>query len=348
MILFQKGKKYTEYVFRDEEDLENEILSNAQLFFGKDAIYINTKKKLETDFLGGVIPDGFLFDMSEKDSPEFYLVEIELAGHDFYNHIFPQVTKFFAFFRSTKTQDLLVEKIFSLVNNDTVLKRQFKKFLGKKEIYKFLKDTIDNSQNILLIIDENKKELPAIAETYSDTWGKMVKVMILKKFASGSNCVFSQNPEFENLKYADAESVTEIRQTSRVAKGRKTQMGGGYTEDFHLKGVSAIVKRIYKTIKRELLKHNRRLIFNPQKYYVSIVHDKNFAFFTFRKKKIRLVVMLSERSVRRKIRSHTVKTLSKGVQNFFNGPSCAIMIDSDKNLREIIILLKTLVKESRV
>jgi hypothetical protein len=54
--------------------------------------------------------------------------------------------------------------------------------LGDKEIHRFLKDTIENSQNILLILDENKPEVLEVSETYTDTWGKMVKVEILKQY----------------------------------------------------------------------------------------------------------------------------------------------------------------------
>ena len=30
-----------------------------------------------------------MFDLKDPDNPEFYLVEVELAKHSFYNHIFP-------------------------------------------------------------------------------------------------------------------------------------------------------------------------------------------------------------------------------------------------------------------
>lgn len=123
----------------------------------------------------------------KQKNPEFYLIEVELATHSFFGHIFPQITKFFAFFKNTSSQSKLVEKLYSIFEADEELKKELKSKIGKKEIFKFIKDIIENSQNILLIIDEEKKELPEITETYTDTWGKMVKLTILKEYIDNSS-----------------------------------------------------------------------------------------------------------------------------------------------------------------
>ena len=332
MVLFQNGKRFIEYIYTREDDFEAEVLANSKLLFGKDSIYIDAKRKIKGKALGGTIPDGFLFDLSDKYIAEFYLVEVELSSHDFYAHIFPQITKFFAFFKNSKSQSELVEKIFSIVNSDQGLKKEFKGYLGDREIFKFIKDTVENSRNILLIIDGDKRELPEIIETYSDTWGKMVKLMILKKFKSGDEFTFSLNPDFENVEFADAQPVGQVE-----PEGTK------YSEEYHLEDVNETVKKIYFSIKENLLKANKELVFNPQKYYISIIYKKNFAFFQFRKKKVRLVVMLPEEEVKARIKEHTIKHLSEGVQKFWNGPSCEIIIESTDKIEEVIALLKSLV-----
>jgi hypothetical protein len=91
--------------------------------------------------------------------------EVELAKHDFYKHIFPQITKFFAFFKNSGSRNNLIDKLFQLIKSNQKLEEDFKNYLGKKEVYKALKDTIESSQNILLVIDDPKPELPAIFET---------------------------------------------------------------------------------------------------------------------------------------------------------------------------------------
>ena len=335
MKLFANNKTYNEFQFDKEADFEREIVLNSKMFFGTNSIYIDAKRKIEAKSLGNSIPDGFLFDLSDKDNPEFYIVEVETAKHDFYNHIFPQVTKFLGFYKSPKSQSDLVEKIFSFITNDNDLRKEFKKYLGEKEIYKFLKDTTQRSQNILLVIDGEKQELPEIMETYSDTWGKMVKVIIIKKFSQNGESIYTMHPDFENIEFADIENET-TPDTESIE----------YTEEYHLEGVSETVRQIYYDIKNDLLKVTPDLIFNPKKYYISIRKERNIAFFIIGRKKIRLVVMNSEEDTRKEINQHPIKTLAANVQKFWNGPSCAIIIDTTENLGEVKSLLRKLITKS--
>ena len=335
MKLFLNNKVYSEFQFDKEADFEREVVANSKLFFGTGSIYIDAKRKIEAKGLGNSIPDGFLFDLADKDNPEFYLVEAELVSHDFFKHIFPQVTKFFGFFKNSKSQADLVEKIHTIITNDSNLKKEFKKHLGEREVYKFIKDTIERSQNILLIIDGDKKEMPEIIETYTDTWGKMVKHILIKKFVNNGETIFTMHPDFENIEFADIENEN-FEDTQDAA----------YNEEEHFEGVSDTVKEIYNDIKSELLKTNRNLVFNPQKYYISIRTDKNVAFFKIRRKKIALVVMHPEDETRKVIKHNFVKTLADSVQKFYNGRSCAIMIENKDNLGEVTSLLKKLITKS--
>jgi predicted transport protein len=329
MKVFSNNKIFTQFQFEKEVDFESEVVTNSKFFFGNNSIYIDAKRKIETKNLGGSIPDGFLFDLSDKQNPEFYIVEVELAKHDFYNHIFPQITKFFAFYKNTKSQNDLIEKIFTYVNNDLELKREFKKYLGENEVYKFIKDTIEKSQNILLIIDGEKKELPEIMETYTDTWGKIVKLILIKKFSNNGEQIYTMHPDFENIEYADIENeiTTEVE----------------YNEEYHLEGVSETIRSIYKELKGNLLQINSNLVFNPQKYYISLRRDRNIAFFLIGRKKIRLIIMQSDEVTKQEITQHSVKTLTTGVQKFWNGTSCAIVVEKTDNLDEIINLFKKFV-----
>ncbi len=335
MKLFRNNSVYTPYQFELESDFEKEIVQNSKLFFGVHSIYIDAKKKIGAKSLGNSIPDGYLFDLSDKDNPEFYIVEVELAKHDFYSHIFPQLTKFFGFYKNPKSQNDLVEKIFTFINNDFEIKTAFKKYLGEKEIYKFIKDTIEKSQNILLVIDGDKKELPEIMETYSDTWGKMVKLLLIKKFCYKDEAIYTMHPDFENIEFAEIEEAApaEIEDTT-------------FTEEYHLEGVSELTRQVYTELKSHLLMAAPSLIFNPKKLYISIRKEKNIAFFLISKKKITLIVPLSEMAARNEITHHHIKSLTATVQKFWYGSSAsssAIIIDSMDNIEEIKELLIKLV-----
>lgn len=330
MILIKDGKRYDEKKFSLEADFENEIVAAKKMIFGQDAIYIDAKKKIGTLALGNTIPDGFLFDLSDQDNFEFYIVEVELEKHDFYNHIFPQITKFFAFFKNSKRQKELVEKLFSTIDTDSALKRQFKKYLGDQEIFKFLSDLIDSSQNILLVIDGAKPELPEISDTYSDTWGKMVRVLEVKKFANKEGSIVTVDPAFENIEFSYEEPIADTEK-------KATQ----YSEEFHLEGSTDTVKQIYEHLKDVVGTAGDSYVFNPQKYYISIKGPKNIVFLKIRKKKIRMIVMVPEDDVRAQISHHPVKSLSQPVQNFYNGPCAAVDVDTMDSIEEIDDLVQS-------
>ena len=320
MNVFSKKREYSKYHFSNEAEFEENIVASSKSFFGDKTIYINAKKKIDSKSLGGTIPDGFFFDLSDLNDPKFYLVEVELASHSFFNHIFPQITKFFGFYKNQKQQKALIEKLFTIINEDVAVKTEFKKYIGQKESYKFLTDILDNSQNILLILDGEMKELPEIIDTYTDTWGRMVKPLVIQKYVDSGDVIYTMEPEFEALEYIEgqiSETTTEI------------------SEDYHLKGVQDNVKQIYQKIKEVSKDVDSEIVFNPQRYYISIKSNKNICFIKLRKKKIRLIAMLGETPIREVIENHPVKSLSEAVQRFYNGPCAAIDIVSLKNFGEI-------------
>ena len=327
--LYFNNKRFTEKEFSKEKDLEDLMFFNSKNLFGQNSIMIEAKKRIDNKTLGGTIPDAFLFDLRDPENPEFYLVEAELAKHSFYNHIFPQITKFFAFYKDPLSQSELIEKLYSLISSEPVLKKEFKDRIGNKEIFKFVKDTIENSQNILLILDNEKNELPAIIKTYTDTWGKIVKVTLLKEYINGGESIISLSPEFANI--VTVEIITET-ETEDV----KT---GPYTEDYHLEDTLPEIKEIYRTLHDELTKQIKEIKFNPQRYYISLRKKRNFAFIELRKKKLTIVAMLDQVSIETKIKHHKIVTLADSVQKFYNGSCAQIVITDNSNINEIINLL---------
>ncbi len=64
------GKRYIECKYTAEKDFEDEIINSYKTLFGKNTIYINAKKKIESKSLGGAIPDGFFFDFADPTDPQ--------------------------------------------------------------------------------------------------------------------------------------------------------------------------------------------------------------------------------------------------------------------------------------
>ncbi|MEK6691729.1 MAG: hypothetical protein AABY78_10665 [Nitrospirota bacterium] len=98
-ILFKNGIRYIEKKFDSEREFEELVFNNSKMLFGENTILIDVKRKIGNQFLGGIIPDFFLIDLTDKGNPEFYLGEVELASHEFFHHIFPQITIFLHFSR---------------------------------------------------------------------------------------------------------------------------------------------------------------------------------------------------------------------------------------------------------
>lgn len=340
MAIIGNGKRYADFRYTTEKDFEDDVVGASKVLFGKNTIYINAKKKIESKSLGGTIPDGFFFDFGDPTDPQFYIVEIELSQHKFYEHIFPQITKFFAFFKNTKLQKTLVDKLFSVINTDDALKSEFRKYLGQTEIYKFLSDIIESSQNILLVADGSISELPEIMDTYTDTWGKIVRYLEVKKYVNGGDIVYSITPDFETLQYTEvaAEDVEdEAVETERLK----------YSEEYHLDGVSPTSKDVYAKIKAIASTIDDSLVFNPQKYYISIKANKNIAFIKIRNKKIRFIVMMPESEIRKCVSHYSVASLSAPVQEFYNGPCAAVDVTNLDNLQELEILIKRMIELNR-
>jgi predicted transport protein len=337
MTIIGNGKRFDEVKHASENEFEEDIVAASRILFGNNIVFINPKKKIESKSLGGVIPDGFFFDFSDTTDPQFYIVEVELTEHSFYNHIFPQITKFFDFFKNTRRQKSLVDKLFTIIDSDKEIRSEFKHFLSGREIYKFLSDVIDTSQNILLIANGDIKELPEIMDTYTDTWGKLVKFLEIHKYVSGSDTIYSITPDFDTIQYVEP----SVRVDEDLVEGQT------YSEEFHLEGVSDLAKEIYSQIKSIALDKDENLIFNPQKYYISIRAYKNIAFLKIRKKKIRFIAMMPESDIRSIVKFYSIATLSQGVQDFYNGPCAAIDIVDISHRDEIISLIHSLVDYHR-
>ena len=259
---------------------------------------------------------------------QFYLVEVELQKHDFYKHIFPQITKFFAFFKNPSSRNNLIERLFSFIKSDSNLEQEFKRYLGKKEIYKALKDIVENSQNILMILDDNKPEMQEVFETYTDTWDKIVKVEILKQYTANGKNIFTINPDFEEIGL-----VEPPIEEGEIAEER-------YTENYHLEDVNRNIAAVYEKIKMGMLKFDSNIKINPQKYYISLRRNRNFAYIRVRKNKLHIVIMLPYEVGNGLIEKHKLKQLSQGIQDWYGAPCFKVTLENEDNLEEIVKTLE--------
>ena len=334
--VYCNGIKLQKENFDLEEDFEKEVKNNSKKLFGEKTIYLDIKKKIESASLGGTIPDGILFDLEDPEDIKFYLVEIELAKHSFYEHIFPQITKFFAFYKNQDSQNNLIEKLFYFIKSNNDINKSFTDLLKGQELYKSIKDAIENNAKILLIIDDNKLQIEEVQRIYSDTWDKLVIPEILSKYKKDETEVFILEPDF---------SEKEIIESKEIEKEPEKRIN--YTENYHLEGVESFIFSIYNKIKNKMKEIDPSMIFNPQKYYISIKKNKNFAYLDIKKKKIKIAVMLPYTRGQEIIKNHKLREFTEGIKKFYGGPSFEVKIESEENLDEVFNLLEEAYKKQQ-
>ena len=222
-------------------------------------------------------------------------------------------------------------KLYENINSDSTLRNEFKKYIGDQEIYKFINDIIENSQNILIIIDGEKSEIAEISEVYTDTWGKMVKHIVLKKYSDGKESIYHLEPDLE---------ILEIVGDEKIPEGKTS-----YDEAHHTDGINDSIVSIYQELKDRVLLIDPNLIFNPTKYYISIKGRKNFAFIKIRKKRITLIPLVPEDEIRKRVTKYQVKSLPQSVKDFWNGECAHILVEDANGMDELLDVLSLAVEE---
>jgi len=321
-------EKPVEKNFQSEKELQELILQNNKTLFGEDSFVLDTRKT-SLDFTGGVIPDGILLDLKEAGKPKFYLVLCILSKRSL-SLLFVQLTHLFSLLRNQESQSEITEAIGKIFFNNKSLKKELKAKTNGREISEVAESAVKNKPGIILLMDSVQKDMPLLMETYAETWGKFVKPIFFRKFSSNGETIITMHPDFAQIQNGKAKSKSEKEKIN-------------YTEEYHTEDASDDVKTVYRKMKAELLKTDKTLQFNPQKYYISMRKNRNLAFFHIGKNKISLVVMNPDKDTRKQIKHHEVKTLAESVQKFWNGKCCTIMIENSKHINDIISLLKKLV-----
>lgn len=176
MIILIDGVKYILKNPDNEDDLEKIIEKNYKYIFGEESFYFNFKKKLKSKSGIGSIPDGYLIVFNY--TPEWYILEVELASHPLYDHIIPQLTKFNRGIEGVSTKKSLIDMFYDEIKTNPILEARVKEKIGSGEVYKFISDLISDKPSIIIVINERTIELE---EAIRDIRGD-VKILEFKIF----------------------------------------------------------------------------------------------------------------------------------------------------------------------
>lgn len=120
------------------------------------------------------------------------------------------------------------------------------------------------------------------------------------------------------------------------------------TESSHLIGADKLVLSIYEKIKSAMSSLDKEIIFNPQKYYISIRKTKNFAFIYISKHKLNIVFMLQLGEGKELVKKQKLKELGPGPQKFYHYEHCfETDVKNEENLDEVLKLLSEAYKKSK-
>jgi hypothetical protein len=207
-------KSFEEVPFENEADLESAAISNKRYIFGEDCVYFNYKRRTGAKESRNVgIPDGFLIDFSNSKKPQLFFVEYELESHNLYEHIGPQVMRFYASFETGQRE--LQLKLTGIIKQDPDLRAELERkiketpFANTDSLFNYV--IFDQNAGIILIIDEQTEDLNSLLRRLSEA----PEVIVLKKFQTDDETIYQYDPF--------REGVAEV-ETTRRHHARKERM----------------------------------------------------------------------------------------------------------------------------
>jgi len=175
MVVLIDGIRYWLAIPELESVLEKQVEDNYKHIFGEYSFYF-PKKKIKSKAGIGTIPDAFVIYFDPK--PRWAIIEVELASHSVYNHVFPQLTKFKRALDDIVSRRKIADFFYDTIKADAIIEATIKKLTGTGEVHKFVSDLTADYPTITVIIDERTEQLE---EALLD-FGRKVKVIEFKTY----------------------------------------------------------------------------------------------------------------------------------------------------------------------
>lgn len=212
-------KRFDEVPFENEAELESATIKNKQHIFGNSCVYFDYKRRTGArDSRNTGIPDGFLVDFSNSKKPQLFFVEYELESHHLYEHIGPQIMRFYASFETAQRE--LQLKLTEIIKQDPQIKRELEEqtretlFENTDSLLSYI--IYDRNVGIILIIDEQTEDLNSLLRRFSE----VPEIIELKKFQKDDELVYQYDPFRAGV--VDVESVRQPRAQRECVEGVDT------------------------------------------------------------------------------------------------------------------------------
>ncbi len=164
-MLWSAEVEFDEEPFELEAELEEAIREVSGVLFGKNRIYLDTKKKIGGKGKTQNIPDGYLIDLSSTKEPKLYVVENELAKHDPLKHVAVQILEFsLSFETSPHRVKNVVKQALMAAGASFEVCQNYATATGLENVDVLLERMIygEDRFNALVVIDELSEELEKV------------------------------------------------------------------------------------------------------------------------------------------------------------------------------------------
>jgi predicted transport protein len=152
-MLLIDGVRYRLWTPKDEEkQFHPMIKEHFKEIFGSDSLYFDIRQTLKSKSGIGSIPDAYVITLSKPY--QWYIVENELAVHQVYKHIVPQVSSFMRGIQELSSQREVRDALFKEISRDKVGKAKVENMVQPKEVHEFLSDLTASPPKIAVLIDE--------------------------------------------------------------------------------------------------------------------------------------------------------------------------------------------------
>ena len=148
------GVRYLRHDYVNEAELEDRFWSHAKHIFGPDVVIL-PRAKIRTSGDVAAIPDGFVVDVKNR---VWFIVEVELARHDLFNHIVPQVSKFASAARNSATRSWLTDLFYRALKDEPPVASRARDG-SSIDLHKLASDLVETKPVLVIAIDERTQVL---------------------------------------------------------------------------------------------------------------------------------------------------------------------------------------------
>lgn len=204
-MLIVASSRFVQAPFDSEAELENVVVQNYEYIFGPASIYL-PKGKISTMDGAGTVPDGFAFDVARK---QWFIVEAELAKHNVWSHIAPQVAKQITAALKPESKRYLVERIITLFRDDAAIRTKFEEEdIDQIDIRKVLDEILMTQPLLGMPIDAVSNDLREWASTSVKLETKLWIVRKHVELGNPQNVIYElpeeYRPVFDSLEEDEA------------------------------------------------------------------------------------------------------------------------------------------------